>query len=260
MMASTCTGENCTYELSTAKAKSKNCDKCKQWYCMNCSKIPKKIFDALFAANKGKEDISMICFTCSSCKTASTTIRDLRNDLHTLKNDISKRIDDKTIEIKTHVDKKMVDFNVSHKQSFAEIVNKCKLPTVEKINSGVREAIDSSTIAAKEQELRDRSIMMFNRAESKAGNKKDRIVDDFDFITDFVKEGLHIQATSIESVDRIGRYEENKSRPIKILFNNKTDQTRVLRNLGNLKQEEKNLNKSLSLWTGMKSREKRSKS
>ena len=107
-----------------------------------------------------------------------------------------------------------------------------------KINSGVREAIDSSTIAAKEQEHRDRSIMMFNRVESKAGNKKARIVDDFDFITDFVKEGLHIQATSIESVDRIGRYEENKSRPIKILFNNKTDQTRVIRNLGNLKQAE----------------------
>ena len=139
----------------------------------------------------------MICFICSSCKTTSTTIGDLRNDLHNLKNDISKRIDDKTIEIKTHLDNKMVDFNVSQKQSFAEIVNKSKLPIVEKSNSGVREAIDSSTIAAKEQELRDRSIMMFNRAESKAGNKKYRFVDDFDFITDFVKEGLHIQATSI---------------------------------------------------------------
>ena len=65
-----------------------------------------------------------------------------------------------------------VDFNVCQKKSFDEIVNKCKLPTVEKLNSGVREAIDSSTIAAKEQELRDRSIMMFNRAESKSGNKK----------------------------------------------------------------------------------------
>ena len=41
-----------------------------------------------------------------------------------------------------------------------------------KINSGVREAIDSCTIAAKEQELRDRSIMMFKRAESKTGNKE----------------------------------------------------------------------------------------
>ena len=77
------------------------------------------------------------------------------------------------------------------------------LPIVEKINSGVREAIDSCTIAA--------------------------------------KEGLHIQATTIESVDSIGRYEENKSRPIKVLFNNKTDQTRVLRNLGNLKQAEQKI-------------------
>ena len=80
-----------------------------------------------------------------------------------------------------------------------------------KISSGVRKAIDSCTIAAKEQELPDRSIMMFNRAKSKAGNKKDRIVDDFELITDFVKEGLHIQATTIESVDRIGSYEEDKS-------------------------------------------------
>ena len=135
-------------------------------------KNSQKIFDALFVANKGKEDVYMISFTNSSCKTASTTIGDLRNDLHTLKKDISKRIDDKAIEIKTHLDNQMVDFNVCQKQSFAEIVNKCKLSTVEKINSGVRDAIDSCTIAAKEQELRDRSIMMFNRAESKAGNKK----------------------------------------------------------------------------------------
>ena len=60
--------------------------------------------------------------------------------------------------------------------------------------------------------------MMFDRVESKAGNKKDRFIDDFDFITDVVKEGLHMQATTIESVDRIGRYEENKCRPIKVLL------------------------------------------
>ena len=147
-------------------------------------KNSQKIFDALFAVIKGEEDVYMISFTCSSYKTASTTIGDLRIYLHSLKNDISKRIEDNSIEIKTHLDNKMVDFN--------EIVNQYKLPTVKQINSGVREAIDSSTIAAKEQELCDRSIMMFNRAESKAGNKKDRIVDDFDFITDFVKECLHV--------------------------------------------------------------------
>ena len=66
----------------------------------------------------------------------------------------------------------MVEVNVCQKQSFADIVSKCKVPTVEKINSGVRDAIDSSTIAAKEQEFRDCSIMMFKRAESKAPNKK----------------------------------------------------------------------------------------
>ena len=66
-------------------------------------KFKKSIQCIIFAVNKGKEDVSMISFTCSSCKTAPTTIGDLINDLHTLKNDISKRIVDKAIEIKTHL-------------------------------------------------------------------------------------------------------------------------------------------------------------
>ena len=97
-----------------------------------------------------------------SCKTASPTIGDLVNDIHTLKNDILKRIDDKAIAIKMQLDNKMVEVNVCQKQSFADIVSKCKVPTVEKINSGVRDAIDSSTF-----------IMMFKKAESKAPNKKE---------------------------------------------------------------------------------------
>ena len=44
----------------------------------------------------------------------------------------------------------MVEVNVCQKQSFADIVSKSKVLTVEKINSAVREAIDSSTISVKE--------------------------------------------------------------------------------------------------------------
>ena len=51
-----------------------------------------------------------------------------------------------------------------------------------------------------------------------------------------------VYKSTIESVDRIGRYEENKSQPIKVLFHNKTDQTRVLRNLKTLKQAEQMFN------------------
>ena len=45
----------------------------------------------------------------------------------------------------------------------------------------LREAIDSSTIDTKEQELYDHSIMVFKIAESKVTNKKERITYDFRF-------------------------------------------------------------------------------
>ena len=101
-----CTGENFTHDLSTAKTStviSVNIETC-----VDCSNNSEEIFDALPAANKSKGDVSIIKFTCSYCKTVSHTLGELRNDLQTLKNDIHKRIDDITMEIKTHLDNKLL--------------------------------------------------------------------------------------------------------------------------------------------------------
>ena len=67
-----------------------------------------------------------------------------------------------------------------------------------KKNGCIREAIDSSTsiITAKEQEFLNRTIMLFKRADSQAANQIERLKADFDFINDFVKEGLNIQTTA----------------------------------------------------------------
>ena len=110
------------------------------------------------------------------------------------------------------------------------------MPNLDSINENVKKVLDKSSLDTKDQEERDRSIMVYNVLESSAENGNKRMKDDVSFINDFVTEGLHIQSVEIESVARIGKYERNKKRPMKVKFCNRTDQVKVLKNLCNLSE------------------------
>ena len=105
----------------------------------------------------------------------------------------------------------------------------------------LKKVLDKSSLDTKDQEERDRSIMVYNVLESSAENGNKRMKDDVSFINDFVTEGLHIQSVEIESVARIGKYERNKKRPMKVKFCNRTDQVKVLKNLCNLSEADEKI-------------------
>ena len=85
------------------------------------------------------------------------------------------------------------------------------MPNLDSINENVKKKVlNKSSLDTKDQEERDRSIMVYNVLESSAENKNKRMKDDVSFINDFVTEGLHIQSVEIESVARIRKYERNK--------------------------------------------------
>lgn len=253
-MANSCAGDNCSCDLGQAKSKSIGCDFCKKWYCMECSKIPKKIFDALHAANKNREDVSMIVYLCKSCKISAVVLNDIKSEIHDLKSEMTaftKDLNDRSSEIKVHIDNKMTENSNEFKEeykvqkkSFAEMVKHCKsIPSIDSINTGFKKAIDTSSLENKEQEVRDRSVMFYYTEESKADTGKDRNLDDIAFINNFIKDGLHIPSATIESCDRIGNFDVNAKRPIKVRFTTCVDQVRVLKNLCNLKNAEEKFKK-----------------
>ena len=92
------------------------------------------------------------------------------------------------------------------------------MPNLDSINENVKKVLDKSSLDTKDQEERDRSIMVYNVLESSAENGNKLMKDDVSFINDFVTEGLHIQSVEIESVARIGKYERNKKRHMKVKF------------------------------------------
>ena len=227
------------------KSKSITCDHCENWFCMECSNITKKIFDGIITCNQKKEDVSMLIFICERCRANDTDLKDMKRDISDIKKELSKMCNDigeSSTDIKTHIEKKLkvprnFNPNVVDKRILLQILSKnVKCQTYIVSMKIKKKCLDKSSLDTKDQVERDRSIMVYNVLESSAENGNKRMKDDVSFINDFVTEGLHIQSVEIESVARIGKYERNKKRPMKVKFCNRTDQVKVLKNLCNLSE------------------------
>lgn len=255
-----CSGENCPVDLGQPKAKSISCDYCRRWYCVDCSTVPKRIFDAINTSIKNKENVKMLQFVCKecdvsackNCNASASSLKTIKQDIDTIKNDLNSvitGIDQNSNEIKLHIDNKITEnvndikdeCNKGYQQTFADMVSKwdkLNIPSAENISTGVKKVIDNSSLAIKEQELRDRSFMIYNREEQSAATFKDRTEADKQFITEFVA-ALQISPVEIESIVRIGKYEDSpdktNKRPMKVTLVTRSDQVKVLQNLLNLK-------------------------
>ena len=102
----------------------------------------------------------------------------------------------------------------------------------------VQDTIKASAKTQLEGLEKDRSIIMFRLPESNKDNNADRKKDDLAFIENFITKGLTIQVQPIENVYRLGIYDANKCRPIKVVFTQKAGQVKVIENLSALRNAE----------------------
>ena len=89
-----CAGLDCNHDLTTIKSKSITCDHCENWFCMECSNIPKNIFDGIITCNRKKEDVSMSIFICESCRENHTDLKDRKKEISDIKKELSKMCND----------------------------------------------------------------------------------------------------------------------------------------------------------------------
>ena len=250
-MATLCMGSDCSVDLSQPKAKSIGCDFCKKWFCPECSNCPKGIFNAIQSANKSKDDVSMIMFICTYCRNVTEAIAKMNMNVNKLKDSIDSlknSIENNGTEIKLHVDNKAAELTsdikaevTGQKLSFSDIVKKNQDNQTRNHNieiKDVKRVVTESSLEIRDVEVGDRSFMMYLTKESKAEDGKQRKQDDIEFVNNFVKKGLCISSVSVEDCIRLGKYDSDKDdgrRPLKVTLSHRSDQVKVMRNLGNLK-------------------------
>ena len=77
------------------------------------------------------------------------------------------------------------------------------MPNLDSINKNVKKVLDKSSIDTKDQEERDRSIMVYNVLESYAENGNILMKDDVSFINDFATEWSYRPVANLSFISKI---------------------------------------------------------
>lgn len=265
-MSKNCKG--CKKKLSDEIAIA--CDACNSWQCYLCLNIPKYLFDAITKFTKEDGDLAHIFISCKKCmvsvmpvaaikKGVSIDTKVLSDKIDALNLNVEGNIMDQIEKIEKKLDeefksqvlilKEQLEMNNTKVQSlsdestlrWADVVKRS-----DKSDAAINKVEVAITKSAKDHtvfEEREKSIIVYNREESRKVSKVDRDSEDIEFVKDFINNGLHLSPQAIQSCFRLGHFNKDVCRPIRITFCSKASQILVMNNVSSLKDSEACFNK-----------------
>ena len=124
---------------------------------------------------------------------------------------------------------KTQDTNDTIHISYANATNNPKNTNNSNFRNIVVAAKNEELIEEKDKRLRESNIVIHGKRESENNEDNDK-----QFVNDMIKD-ISVGAITAKSIIRIGKTENEKTRPIKVIFNNKEEKSKVMSNLRHLK-------------------------
>ena len=239
-MVSIC--DKCAKDLSVNSKLAIHCDAGDHWFCYTCIGMSDKLFKAI----SFEKETPMLFVSCIECRASSFPMAALKRstaiefkDINSKIEDLSAKLDsfNKGIEVKVDESLKMIKEQANvNKVNYADMVKKSIESREEIMN--VKEAVKVSARNHTENEERDKSIVIFRLKESNKDNAVKRHQEDREFVEALIDQGINISPQEIQSSFRLGFYKENVTRPIKVIFANKSSQIKVIEHLYRLREAE----------------------
>ena len=159
------------------------------------------------------------------------------------------------------------DFQENSQKTWADIVKHKEIQTQQNPNQDIsngesftkimQEALEISKKEQEQKEEREKSIIVFRYRESNIRNREERIEEELNFANELCDKGIKVGNVEIIKTRRLGKYdsEATRPRPLKITFESREQQQKVIANIANLKEAEDKY-KSISINIDMTKEER----
>ena len=186
--------------------KALQCEFCSEWVCLHCTEMPEPVYDAIMDNN-----IPNFIWTCDRCVNAVPTIKNLTNMLQGVKQE----------QEESRVQMNQLNTRVERLE--------------ESIDDKVQKAIDNY----REREARKFNVIIHNICEPTSEEAADRKVEDREQVVDMIENGLDVEQVEIQSIVRLGKKIEGKSRLTKVTLDSVKSKRELLNNAKKLRNSEK---------------------
>ena len=233
------------------------CEECEAIVCINCLKVPPSIYEIVYEQNKLKQKVPCIEIKCGKCKTepslakVSALLGDLQKSQEVLASSVAK-LDVKMQGMESRIGKsiretikkemegqvaksikaEMAKFKAEVEAKEAEIESNLRGHIDEKLiglqsttdkdlEGRVADAVRKARMEEKDKEQRKNSLILYNVPEPSLGESIQMKAEDEKFVNDlrdFLFNG-EVNEGQVANVIRLGRRQDQKIRPIKVILN-----------------------------------------
>ena len=186
------------------------CEVCEEWVHAICIDIQPEMYKVLF--KKGESSLRGFKWFCEKC---------------------DRKIEDVIVKMTS------LETKTKHLESDMEIIKN----KVEKLEGGIKTQVKDEIAEVMEDkeeiEWRKYNLVIFGLPESKLSVKDDRIDEDTRIIKDIIKHDLNVGLSprnGIYDAKRLGTFNGNKTRPVRITFDDINTKRQVLKDAKTLKQ------------------------
>ena len=181
------------------------CEFCAAWACLECTGIPESMYDVMM-----DEEVPNVIWTCDSCVHALPTIKKLGKTLQGV-----------------------LDEQDSCKQEINKLSTK-----VDRLESSIESKVQEAIEDYREREARKCNVIIHNIPESNKNDSKERRHEDIQVINEMLEEGLNVDDATLQSVVRLGKRVEGKSRLLKVEVDSVKSKRNLLQNAKKLRRTE----------------------
>ncbi len=234
--------KECKKTFEEENAMVVECERCESHYCCKCIKMNKEDYKAL----NRRADIFWFCPPCA-VKTKSQLGKSVAIEECTTS--MLEKVSEKIVELENKIDNKLGEMQSSIPNTvstYAKAVAKGTAAQNNIISDIVKSTMTKAQNNEKLRESRENNIIIYRAEESDKTEPSERKDDDIAFFDSLCCEALDVGKINVSSITRLGKKENNKTRPLKVCLENPNEKQRIFRSAKRLKNASERFQVSIS--------------
>lgn len=192
------------------------CTGCKLAFCTNCAKISDQLYECLISG-----ELDDFHWTCRSCKSMFPTLKNIAGTLQDIQNKHDTRM--------TNIENRMDKLESNTKDVVTLQMTNMKSSIIESIKGEIYSVVDQRNKELEDRKRRELNLTVFNLDEHRhRSGVENKQADEQDILN--ISASLGLENLNIVTSFRLGKKEDSKIRPLKIVLDSKAQRKFLLDN------------------------------
>ena len=197
-------------------SKAIDCAVCKLSFCLGCAKIGKSLFHCMVEG-----ELENFHWTCRSCRSMFPTIEGISSTVKDIQKNHEQRM--------SKMEERMSKMETNTKHEIKHQVSSMKDQIVDSLKLDINKLVDSRSRELEDRKRRELNVTVFNLREHDYELGRDnKNADEQDMIE--ISASIGLENLNIMTSYRLGKKEDGKTRPLKLILDSKAQRKFLLEN------------------------------